>query len=507
MERIEYDSLQPSKGLSTTLAEHRSGNCGVGVLLFAFLAVTAALFLPMPLIGLADLRIAWLKGEHVEPILALGVLTVGLCLFRRRYWPHARRESRNVRNAILLVVPQAVLIRAAIELAPAAEKLAWSGWPRESWLWMPWFLITAFAVILLGSRFGVLTSFTGALLLFLAEAPGRVAVISCMVSSLAGAALLRRCPTRSRVLRAGIGSGLFLGAIAAAQYGLAGAAPEVIAGAGVTPVIVGLASAFVVLAFLPMLEWMLGEVSDVSLVEFGSDHPLLDKLKEQAPGTWHHTLNVADLAEKAAMAIGARALFCKTAALYHDIGKLKDPDIFAENIHGSSPHETLDPRVSAQRIIEHVTYGLELARKHGLPSSFRAIIAEHHGVSLVQYFYAKACAQLREGEDLTELRAAFCYPGPPPSTRESGIIALADIVEAATRSTTMKSDGEMRNFVARLIADRVSNGEFAQCPLTLVELARIEEAFAKWLKGRNHYRPAYPRRAVSSSVGNELAQA
>jgi putative nucleotidyltransferase with HDIG domain len=206
-------------------------------------------------------------------------------------------------------------------------------------------------------------------------------------------------------------------------------------------------------------------------------------------------LNVADLAEKAAAAIGARALFCKTAALYHDIGKLKEPGIFAENITGPTPHDDMEPRVSAQKIIEHVSYGVELARKHGLPKAFREVIREHHGTSVVRFFYSKACTQLREGEDPESLRPLFSYPGPIPSSRESGIISLADMVEAATRS--LKPGMEAAAVVRKLIAERVGEGELANCPLTLAELALAEQTFIGWVQARHHHRPPYPKAALA----------
>jgi putative nucleotidyltransferase with HDIG domain len=290
-----------------------------------------------------------------------------------------------------------------------------------------------------------------------------------------------------------------LGAVAAAHYALNGALPDMISASFLAPMLLGFLSAFVVLAVLPVLEWMLGELSDVRLVEYGTDHPLLDRLRAEAPGTWHHSLNVADLAEKAAAAVGARALFCKTSALYHDIGKLKEPTLFAENNDCPSVHEQLEPQVSAQRIIEHVPHGLDLARKHRLPKAFRDIIAEHHGISVVRFFYAKACQPLPDGNQPRIDRAMFCYPGPAPSTRESGIIALADAVEAASRSVTLRSGAELRSFVRKLLADRISEGELAQCPLTLSDLAKVEAAFIDWLKGRNQYRPAYPETATDTS--------
>ena len=247
------------------------------------------------------------------------------------------------------------------------------------------------------------------------------------------------------------------------------------------------------LAFLPFVEWALGELSDVSLTEYGTDHRLLDALREQAPGTWNHTLNVADLARQAASAIGARALFCHTAALFHDIGKLQRPEVFAENIQGPSPHDELDPRESARLIIEHVSPGVELARKHRLPRPFRSIILEHHGNSLVRYFYAKAVQLAAEGDKGEALEREFRYAGPAPTTRESGIIALADAVEAATRSMGDAQPSEIRGVVRGLIAERVADGEYSACPLTLADLGQIEASFQAWLAARCHRRPAYPQ--------------
>ncbi len=457
----------------------------------ATLIVAATLFLPLSLPVANETSLTWLAPVDRSAVLALGLAAAGFWALRKRFGCAGTDESRMLRNALALVVLHAILLRAAMELKNSHDALAWPWWPKEPWLWMPWFLPTGLAAMLLGSRLALLIGFSGILFLYLRANPGPLPLVGCLVASFWGIALVRRS-NRWRVLKAGGGSGVLLGAVAV-LHGIQANAPaiQVIAGAA-APVLVGFVSAFAVLAILPVMEWVLGELSDVTLAESGTDHPLLDQLKEQAPGTWHHTLNVADLAEKAATAIGARSLFCRTAALYHDVGKLKDPSIFAENITGPSPHDELDPRVSAQRIIEHVTYGVELARRHGLPKAFRDIIREHHGVSVVRFFYAKACAQLREGEDAESLRPAFSYPGPSPSSRESGIIALADVVEAATRAFHPKNEGEAQGYLRKLLADRVAEGELAKCPLTLAELATIESTFLDWLKARNHFRPPYP---------------
>ena len=458
----------------------------------AVLAIAAVLFAPVPWLDRALPLLDRLRPASFVPLLAWLLAAAALWALRARFWPDDPRACRQLRNAVFLLVLQGILLRTAVELAAAygPQRLPWL--PPDAWIWAPWFVIPGLTGILLGGRLGVLACLTGALMLYLLEDPGPWPVIGSMVSAQAGVLLLRRSPTRSRVLRAGTGAGITLGAVAAVQYGMKGSAVDAVSAAALVPICIGFLSGFLVLAVLPVLEWILGELSDVTLVEYGTDHSLLDQLRKEAPGTWHHSLNVADLSEKAAAEIGARALFCKAAALYHDIGKLKEPAIFAENNDGPSPLEQLEPLASAQKIKSHVTYGLELARKHHLPKAFREIMAEHHGISLVRFFYSKASKPLPDGSTPRVDRAAFCYPGPPPSTRESGIIALADAVEAASRSLPLRSDVEVLAFVRRLIADRISEGELAQCPLTLADLAKIEAAFVIWLKGRNHHRPAYP---------------
>lgn len=462
------------------------------------LGIAGVLFLPLPW---GDRSLPWferLTPASLVSFLAWLLAAGGFWAFKTRFWPNDAQAGRQLRNAILLMVLHAVLLRATVELMAAYGAGRWPWLPGDAWVWMPWFVVPGLTGILLGGRLGVLASLIGGLMLYLLANPGPWPVVGCIVSPLAGILLMRRSPTRNRVLRAGAGSGALLGVVAAIEYGLKGQAVDAVAAAVLLPAIIGFFSAFVVLAILPVLEWMLGELSDVTLIEYGTDHPLLDQLREEAPGTWHHSVNVADLAEKAAAEIGARALFCKASALYHDIGKLKEPALFAENSGAGSPHHQLDPLTSAQKIKEHVTYGLELARKHRLPRAFQNIIAEHHGVSLVRFFYAKACEPRPDGTKPEVDRAAFCYPGPPPSTRESGIVALADAIEAASRSVPLKSEGEMRALVRKLIADRISEGELAACPLTLADVARIETAFVVWLKGRNHLRPAYPEATVSA---------
>jgi cyclic-di-AMP phosphodiesterase PgpH len=465
---------------------------GVPLLALVLFAQAPSEWPPSDWLGLVPAR------HRLGDVVGLVLMGVGFGFFRRRFWSADVRAGRSLNNGMVLLVAQALILRVTLEFLARMGPGA-GGWAGEVWLWTPWFLTTGLAVILLGGPWGVLLSLSGAFFLQLMRDPGSVPVVGTILAGFVAVLLLRRSPTRARVLRAGAGSGAFLALVAGMDWALVGGLREGMPAALVpvlAPIMMGIASAFLVLALLPVVEWIMGELSDVSLTECGSDHPLLDELREQAPGTWHHTLNVADLSRKAAAAVGARALFCYTAALFHDVGKLKEPGVFAENITGVSPHDELDPRESARRIIGHVSHGLELARRHRLPHPFRDIIAEHHGSSIVRFFHAKALEQLPPGEDPEALREAFRYPGPPPATRESGIIALADMVEAATRSRPDLNPDELQTFVRGLIAQRVSEGELGECPLTLADVAEIERVFLSWLSARHHQRPVYPKAEV-----------
>lgn len=215
-------------------------------------------------------------------------------------------------------------------------------------------------------------------------------------------------------------------------------------------------------------------------------HPLLRILRAKAPGTYHHSLVVGTLSETAALRIGADARLVRVGALYHDIGKTQHPALFEEN-GLPSPHDDLDPVTSARRIIRHVADGVAIARAHELPSGVRNLIAQHHGTSLMSFFYRSATAA---GHSLPD--GLFRYPGPRPQTPEAGILMLADVVEAGVRASQPVSLGEMAAVVTRLTGQRWAEGELAQSGLSRTDLRAIEAAFQESLQGIYHVRIPYP---------------
>jgi putative nucleotidyltransferase with HDIG domain len=225
------------------------------------------------------------------------------------------------------------------------------------------------------------------------------------------------------------------------------------------------------------------------------NQPLLRRLQDEAPGTFHHSIIVGNLAERAADAIGADSLLVRVGCYYHDIGKLLQPGFYVENqMDGENPHERLDPQISAQIVSDHVRGGLELARKYRLPQRVTAFIPEHHGTRLVSYFYRKA------SQERSEVDAAdFTYPGPKPQTRETALAMLADSVEAAVRSNPDHSPERIDALVDEVISNLVAEGQMDDCDLTLRDLKTIAESFKATLRGVYHPRLEYPQPTEAES--------
>jgi putative nucleotidyltransferase with HDIG domain len=223
--------------------------------------------------------------------------------------------------------------------------------------------------------------------------------------------------------------------------------------------------------------------------------PLLQQLLRRAPGTYHHSLMVSNLAEQAAERVGADALLARVGAYYHDVGKAVRPYFFVENqVEGVNVQDRLDPRTSAQIIISHVKDGLDLARKHRLPRDVRVFIPEHQGTGLIKYFYLQALEQASDPAQVDE--ADFRYPGPKPQSKETGIVMLADSSEAAVRAERPASVDEIDKLVRCVIADKVASGELDACDLTIRDLDRCRAAFVEVLQGIFHPRTKYPGQAV-----------
>ena len=261
-------------------------------------------------------------------------------------------------------------------------------------------------------------------------------------------------------------------------------------------------SGFLVSGSLPFIENLFGVVTDISLLELSDvSHPLLQELIQKAPGTYSHSNGVATIAETAADAIGANGLLCRVGAYYHDIGKLMKPHYFIENMTAgqTSRHESLNPAMSALVIIGHVKDGVELAHQHNLPDQLIDFIEQHHGTTLVEYFF-HAATRLAESQpdhrfDVQE--SAFRYPGPKPQTREAAVLMVADAVEGASRTLAEPTPKRIETLVHEIAMKRLLDGQFDESSLTLSELAIIEDSLTKSLIGIHHGRIKYPEQKTA----------
>lgn len=254
-------------------------------------------------------------------------------------------------------------------------------------------------------------------------------------------------------------------------------------------------TAILVVGVLPLLETVFNLLTDITLMELmDPNNELLRRLTIEAPGTYQHSLIVGNLSEAAASSIGANGLFCRVATLYHDIGKLIGPHYFTENQQGGvNIHQLLTPVESAQVIIAHVTEGYLMGKRHGLPEAFLDIIREHHGNTLVYYFFCKQL-ELAGGVAALVHEDNFRYPGPKPRTKESAIIMIADCLEAASRSLDEFNESSLQDLLDRIVQDKAEDGQFDHCSLTFEELGMVKRAMVKTLLITAHSRVKYPKR-------------
>ena len=255
-----------------------------------------------------------------------------------------------------------------------------------------------------------------------------------------------------------------------------------------------LVTAVLVIGLLPLFEALFEIMTDVTLMEYlDPSHPLLKRLSIEAPGTYQHSIVVGILAEAAAMSIGSNGLFCRVSTMYHDIGKMAIPQYFTENQQGEiNIHQLLTPQESAQVIMAHVSEGVALARRAGLPERFIDVIKEHHGTSLVYYFYRQYLDHV--GGDKSKIdERPFRYGGPKPKSKESAIVMLADSFEAASRSVDEMNEASLMTLMDKLIQVKTQDGQFDECELTFHELAVVKKVMVQTLIAAGHARVKYPK--------------
>lgn len=257
----------------------------------------------------------------------------------------------------------------------------------------------------------------------------------------------------------------------------------------------GFLSAMITTALLPYLESFFKLTTSLTLLEQSNlNHPLLKKLMINAPGTYQHSLMVATLAEAAAESVGADVVLARIGAYFHDIGKMKRPSFFTENqFSGENPHDALTPRMSKIVISAHTKDGVEMAKRYKLPKVLQDFMIEHHGTSLVSYFYSQAVHDEEDSHGDGPSEEEFRYPGPKPQTKESGIIMLSDSVEAAVRSMSQPTLSKIETLIDKIFQDKLADGQLSDCPLTMKEIRHIRHSFLTLFQGIYHSRIDYDK--------------
>jgi putative nucleotidyltransferase with HDIG domain len=464
------------------------------------------------------------SGEQTEPLKKFLICLLILATAVAQLWISMQSTLQCTRRLLLVF---------SVILAQLSGIKLLLGWADAGFvdvqlvpLLVPYVFAPLMLSVLLGRNHGLFAATFGSLWgAFLMGAVDPVFLIISLITGFTAVYLTLQVRRRGRLIRAGVfvgGATLLL----AATFGQIG--PVIWEAPGETQwamigwqclaaLGVGIGTAVLVSGLLPAIESLFGLTTDISWLEMADlNHPLLKRMSMEAPGTYHHSLAVANLAEAAAETVGANPTICRVCSYFHDIGKLVKPGYFTENIpHGENPHDELTPTMSALIIIAHVKEGVDLALKHRLSSRIIDAIREHHGNSLVGYFYHRALQQQKDAElggKIMNMRSAdapqvhesnFRYPGPRPRSKETAIISLADSVESASRSLDRPTPQKIEDLVNGLIQDRLKDHQLDESPLTLEEIRRIGESFRFTLQNMLHSRIAYPKKERDERRGSE----
>lgn len=450
-------------------------------------------------------------GNPLQAVVVVTVITATLMVHWHVSLPQTFRQNSTISLMLSIILIQLLLVK-------LSEYVATTFAPEGGFRFLvePYIFAPIAVSLLVGRRHGTFAVVYASLFggMTVAKDEAFLFIIFSMISGFVAIYLTNRVRQRSRLVMAGAYAGVacVLLAVTLGQIQWPGfdAGRELwmmVGKQALSAVLVSTLTAVVVSGLLPLIEVTFRITTDVSWMEYADlNHPLLKRMTIEAPGTYHHSLVVATLAETAAEAIGASAIKCRVCSYFHDIGKMKKPAYFVENIgDGMNPHDELTPNMSALIVMAHVKDGVDMALKHKLNSEIVSVIQEHHGTSLIRFFYHRALKlrdevkqQFEEGnaheEDIPEVKKeSFRYAGPKPRTRESAIISLADSVESASRSLQKPTPKKIDELIDEIFRDRLNDGQLDDAALTLADLATIKNSFATTLRSMMHTRIQYPK--------------
>lgn len=431
------------------------------------------------------------KSTGIYMNLVLLLVVAGVLGLQWRYIKEKRRDIYEDNSKVILInlltVLTVVLARISIVISPYV---------------IPFACISILLSVLIDSKTSVTIGILNVIFLsFIVKFSVDLTLIA-MVNAVIVPMVLKRVQQRNDILY----SSLLIGAInvvftGAMGYFLSTNVTSIINKAMLTGVS-AIVSGILAIGILPVLENIFDVLTNIKLLELANpNHPLMRRLLLEAPGTYHHCVLVANLAEMAAESVGANPIFARVASYYHDVGKLERPYYFKENQIGiANPHDDMSPAMSSAIILSHVEDGVKLAEKYNLPEGITDVVREHHGDSLAKYFYITMRNKSDNPDEVNE--ADYRYGGPPPRTKESTIIMLADGVEASVRSINKPSKKKIEEMVNNIIKSRIDENQFVNSDLTFKDLEKIRESFLKVLSGIYHERIEYPKDKINLTNEN-----
>ncbi|MFJ5768564.1 HD family phosphohydrolase [Psychrobacillus sp. NPDC093180] len=433
------------------------------------------------------------KTSYKPPIgVGLFVILTMWILFAQTF----RKKEKSITNAKNLVVVAFSLI-VSVLIMKVLQSVAYNFDVVIAFIF-PTALVSIFVYLLVNERAALITSFVVAAYAGIIFQEGYTNVFQMEISlyilfgSVAGIFAMQRTHNNSQIFRGSFVVSavnilfiLFYLLMTKTTYEF----NDILFYVGVA-VLSGILSGALTIGILPFFESVFGILSTMRLIELSNpNHPLLKKILTETPGTYHHSLMVANLADAACEAVGANGLLARVGSYYHDVGKTKRPGFFIENqVNGYNPHDNLPPETSRDIIIAHAVDGAEILRKHKMPKEIIDIAEQHHGTSLLKFFYYKA-KEMKE--DIAE--GQYRYPGPKPQTKEIAIISVADSVEAAVRSMKEPNAEKIRELIQSIIKGKLLDGQFDECDLSLKEIKIMEESFCTTMNGTFHSRIEYPK--------------
>lgn len=432
------------------------------------------------------------------------LMLIAVYIYLRQGMQDLHKRNRAIAITAVSILLNLLLIRIIIEIGDSALI---TSRPTLSMLPFiaPYALAPILVAVLVGAAPAVLSALIIAVVFGILQGNAIDFLLIAFISGVVGSFTASNIRKRSQLVRAGLLAGATAAIAGAAIALLSGFSAGLVGQQTIIALIVGLLTGILAVGLLPIFEQLFKITTEITLLELTDfNHPLLRQMQMEAPGTYHHSLMVANLSENAAAEIGASPLLCRVCSFFHDIGKLVKPEYFVENQRdGVNPHDEKNPSMSALVIKAHVKEGVELARRHKLPRVITDVIRQHHGTSLIQYFYYQAQQREKKGdthnpfpkkqEEAQVDESTYRYDGPRPAFKESAIIFFADGIEAASRSLKKVTQPNIEELIDKMFQSRIEDGQLDECPLTFQELDKIRKSFIYTLLNMLHARVEYPK--------------